>query len=221
MATIFLCYRSQDDAYAAALLDEKLSAVFGQDAVFRASRSIKPGDNYSDAIMATLESCETVVVIVGPTWLEHIEKSGNYAPSRSDDWVRLEITTALARGKQVIPVLLSQTTRFHANDLPSDIADLAYKQYLRLDHRNIADDLERIVATLDQDRNTTAGGPQRVTRNRQNLILHSETTADGSLELDVVSRDEHGKIIGRLSGRLRSDDIENVAHLIAESSTAT
>src|SRR5580698_5953711 len=52
---IFLCYRSQVDAYAAALLDHLLSEHFGADNVFRASRSIKPGEDYRKALSAAAE----------------------------------------------------------------------------------------------------------------------------------------------------------------------
>jgi hypothetical protein len=48
MTKIFLCYRSGDDAYAATLLDEKLSAVVGRQNVFRDNRSVEPGQNTED-----------------------------------------------------------------------------------------------------------------------------------------------------------------------------
>jgi hypothetical protein len=45
LAAIFINYRSQSEAYAAALLDERLSNRFGSNQVFRASRSIDAGDD--------------------------------------------------------------------------------------------------------------------------------------------------------------------------------
>lgn len=201
MTKIFLCYRSGDDAYAATLLDEKLSAVVGRQNVFRDNRSVEPGQSYAKAIMAALEECDTVLAVIGPTWLARLD----HAPSE-EDWVRIEITTALRHGKRVIPLLLSRTPRLAARDLPPDIADVAYKQYLTFDHRTMDMDLTRLVAALDLPRQTPPP--------TEDLTLWQETWWDGSVELDVVRRNQDGTITGRLSGRAQPGDFARMAELI-------
>lgn len=148
MAQIFLCYRSGDDAYAAALLDDKLSAIFGPDHIFRASRSIRPGQNYSDAIMHALEECQTMLVLIGPHWADRLTAPDTHPSTDDTDWVRIEIATALKNHSRVIPVLLSRATRLVKNHLPPEIADLAYHQYLTFEHRNVERDLDQLVAAL-------------------------------------------------------------------------
>ena len=155
MPNVFLCYRSEDGAYAAALLDEKLSHAFGPRAIFRASRSILPGENYSSAIMRALEECQTVLVIIGPTWVDRLKRDG----AGDDDWVRTEITTAMAHGSRVIPVLLSRASRLERHELPSDIADLAEKQYLVFDHRHVTRDVDQLVDALRQGDSSLACHP--------------------------------------------------------------
>jgi len=148
MARIFLCYRSGDDAYAAALLDEKLSNVFGVDDIFRASRSIRPGESYTSVIMQALKQCETMLVIIGPRWVDSIGTVEGLPAPADQDWVRIEISTALENQANVIPLLLSRTSRLDPRRLPSDIADLAYRQYLTFDHRNVDRDFNQIFAAL-------------------------------------------------------------------------
>jgi hypothetical protein len=212
---IFLCYRSGDDAYAAALLDEKLSDVVGRQNVFRASRSISPGESYSEAIMTSLEHCDTVLVVIGKTWREHIEKSGDHAPRTQEDWVRTEIATALRNGKRVIPILLSRAERLTVHDLPQDIADLAYKQYLKFEHRNMDMDLARLTAALGLPASRTDSQPPPAPSSDAGFLVRRETGWDGSVELDVVRRSPDGTIMGRLSGRARPADLARMAALIA------
>ena len=146
MPSVFLCYRSGDDAYAATLLDEKLSQIFGAPAIFRASRSILPGEDYPSAIEQALSECQTVLVIIGPTWLERLRDG----IASDQDWVQKEVATALGRGSRVIPVLLSRTPRLERQDLPPELADLANRQYVTFDHRNVARDIDHLAATLCQ-----------------------------------------------------------------------
>lgn len=148
MARIFLCYRSGDDAYAAVLLDEKLSEVFGRNEVFRASRSIEPGESYSEVIGRALKECDTMLVIIGPRWAESIGDADGRPESAGQDWVRTEISTALGNDVRVIPLLLSRTPRLDPQHLPRDIADLANRQYLMFDHRNITGCLDQLIAAL-------------------------------------------------------------------------
>lgn len=145
MADIFLCYRSSDDAYAAALLDEKLAHIFGAAAVFRDSRSITPGENYSEAIFQALGNCKAMLVVVGSTWMDHLRSC---VDSPEGDWVRVEVAKALKSSATVIPVLLRGAPRLDRHSLPSDIADLAEKQYLTFDHRNLTADTDRLITTL-------------------------------------------------------------------------
>jgi TIR domain len=218
MTKIFLCYRSGDDAYAAALLDEKLSDVIGRQNVFRASRSVKPGESYSEAIMTALKVCDTVLVVIGPTWREHINKSGDQEPSTQDDWVRIEIATALRHGKQVIPLLLSRTPRLTAHDLPQDISDMAYKQYLKFEHRNMHMDLARLVAALELPGPPTSEARHVLPASDDlaEFAIRRETGWDGSVELDVIRRSRDGTIMGRLSGRAHPPDLARMAALIAQ-----
>lgn len=149
MTKVFISYRNGDGAYAAALIDERLSHVLGPEEVFRASRSIMPGDSYSEAIMRALKECETLLVVVGPGWAVSLA-DGSGSCGRGDDWVRIEIATAIENGSRVIPVLISGADPLDKTLLPPDVAALADKQYLRFGHRSIDTDMAGLLAAVNR-----------------------------------------------------------------------
>ena len=145
---IFLCYRSQVDAYAAALLDHLLSEHFGADNVFRASRSIKPGEDYRKALSAAAERSSAMVVIIGQTWMGEFSKE--MSPSTEKGWVEAEIEIALLHKVPIIPLLLTHAERPTLNQLPTEISALGNLQYLRFDYRNIASDFSYLRTELSK-----------------------------------------------------------------------
>jgi TIR domain len=145
LGLIFINYRRRDEAYAAALLDEKLSKYFGSNFIFRASRSISAGADYEISILHAIEHCQVMLVVIGPNWSSALL---NGSADIRDDWVRREISEAFKREIPVIPILLTGTVRLCEDDVPPDIARLARSQYLRFDYRNFEEDSRRIAHEL-------------------------------------------------------------------------
>lgn len=148
MPGIFISYRTGDDHYAAILIDEQLSAQFGADVVFRDSRAIPLGSDFPPHLWRELRASLAVIVVIGSRWLS-LETDGTPRIFRESDYVRQEIREALRLGISVIPVLLGDTKCPTADQLPPDIAALAQRQYLRLDHRNPTHGIERLVTDLE------------------------------------------------------------------------
>ncbi|MFD5916044.1 toll/interleukin-1 receptor domain-containing protein [Kitasatospora sp. NPDC058201] len=143
MAQIFINYRRRSDAYAAALLDELLSQSLGVDNIFRAGRSIPAGDNYIVAIREAIQSCSTMLVIVGEDWGKEFSRGDN-----QEDWVRREIEEGLAATKPIIPILLAGVPRIAPEQLPRSIEAVAELQYLRFDYRNTRQDSRYIAEQI-------------------------------------------------------------------------
>ncbi|GAA4410435.1 NACHT domain-containing protein [Actinokineospora soli] len=156
MARIFVNYRTDDGDFAAALLDSHLTEVFGPDAVFLAPRSIGPGNDFAEEILARLAECAVVFAVVGRRWLAVDEDTGTRRIDDEDDWVRRELVEAGRLGLPVVPVLLDETARLSADVIPDCLAGLDRLQYVRLRHRHSRADLEQIAAhahtvmTLDE-----------------------------------------------------------------------
>jgi O-acetyl-ADP-ribose deacetylase (regulator of RNase III) len=143
---LFINFRSRDQSGYAALLDRALSDEFGPDAVFLASRSIAPGEDFTVRILEHIRDCAVVLVVIGPDWLLH---SGP-GPGQDRDWVLSEIAEAFAAGRRVIPILVENAVMPRADELPEAVATLVRRQYLRLHHRTVRDDLARLVAWLTE-----------------------------------------------------------------------
>lgn len=129
MPHVFINYRTGDGERTAALLDQELSRRFGQDRVFRASRSIAPGHAYPEVLLTALRHSSVLLAIVGPDWTNFRRRLQD-----PDDWVRKEIEAAFECGLIVVPVLDGRKTdRLSKAALPPELARLADLQSVPFD----------------------------------------------------------------------------------------
>jgi hypothetical protein len=56
--------------------------------------------------MAAVAGCDVLLAVIGPNWLETPDEGGRRRLDDPDDYVRVEVETALGRG---IPVVVSRT----------------------------------------------------------------------------------------------------------------
>jgi hypothetical protein len=147
MGGIFLNYRTVDAALGAVLLDRKLVARFGAEAVFRDHRSIEPATEFEPVLWRRLRGSDVVLAIIGPHWLAE-SRAGKRLIDHSGDFVRREIAEALTLDIDVLPVLIGVTELPVAADLPKDIRGLAGRQAHRVDARDPEPDIDRLVDRL-------------------------------------------------------------------------
>jgi hypothetical protein len=143
MPEVFINYRTGDGDEAAALIGERLSDRFGAELVFRASRSIRPGEAFPEELLQAVRCSPVLLAVMGPDWSRDVRLGD------ANDWVRREILTAIEHGARVIPVLRGRKTdRLKMADLPPELAGLADVQSLRLDMATATADVERIGDVL-------------------------------------------------------------------------
>src|SRR5215213_6696662 len=94
---IFISYRHDESAAHAALLAVNLVEHFGEDRVFRDSDSIEPGLEFAEAIQRAIGSSEVLLAVIGKDWLTATDDAGQKRLEKPDDYVRMEIATALQR----------------------------------------------------------------------------------------------------------------------------
>ncbi len=150
MSGIFINYRSDDDSYAAPLLDDHLRAVFGDEKVFKDSRSIEAGTEFPPTLWSALMDCKVLLVLIGRRWLTLTDANANRRIDHPDDYVRREIEAALLKGARVIPVLLDGAELPSADQLPATVRGLTERQAMRLRQRESGIDLPAIVAELSK-----------------------------------------------------------------------
>jgi TIR domain-containing protein len=161
MALIFVNYRRGPHSIAVSALAERLVQHFGPELVFHDARLIS-GTRYPDELRKQLEACAVLIAVIHPNWVHDL------AGRRDErlDWVEFEISTVLAAGKPVIPVLLDEAEPPTDDQLPPSIAELALRQVARLRAPHYSSDVNELIRRLDREVSRNA---QR-TVNKQGLI---------------------------------------------------
>ena len=139
---VFISYRRADTANQAAWLADRLAGHFGRQQVVRDVEEIQLGNDFADVIAAAVTSCDVLLALIGHQWLA--------AAAGPEDFVRVEIESALTRGVQVIPVLVDGARMPTAAELPPSLALLAQRPPLSLGAANPEADVSRLVQVLDQ-----------------------------------------------------------------------
>ncbi len=114
--------------------------------VFMDVEDIRPGQNFSEAIDQTLAQCSIVLVVVGPRWLEILQQR---AAKSEQDYVVHEISAALARKANVVPVFVGGATAAALSGLPASLADLSFRQAVELHDGSFKDDCNRLATSLE------------------------------------------------------------------------
>lgn len=148
MGAIFISYRRSDSQGEAGRLFEELIRHFGAHAVFMDVVAIDAGRDFREAIDKSLANCGVLLTMTGPEWLNAVDEQGNRRLDSDNDYVRLEIAAALRRDIPVVPVLLRGAKVPRAEHLPSDIADLAYRNAIELRHARWKSDVQVLIKAL-------------------------------------------------------------------------
>jgi len=156
---IFLSYRRDDTSGHAGRLYDALSVRLGGGQVFQDVAAIEPGVDFGDAIVRALDNCDAVLAVIGPAWMTASTPSGLRRLEQSDDYVRLELATALAHDARVIPVLVGGAELPASADLPEDLRTLVDRQAVVLHDQSWRQDVDGLVSRLRGQR--PAGRPHR------------------------------------------------------------
>ena len=146
---IFISYRRDDSRETVGRLHDALSRGFDPARIFLDVAGQVPGEDYRTVIGRALDAAEVVLVVIGPRWLDIKDAEGRRRLDDPEDMVRIEIESALQRGKQVIPVLVQGAAMPADEALPAALAPLAFRMAspLRPDP-DFRTDLLRLVDAL-------------------------------------------------------------------------
>jgi hypothetical protein len=145
---IFISYRRQETAYPAGWLYDRLAARFGEDQVFKDVDSIAPGDDFIEVITSAVGSCDVLLAVIGNHWLTITDEDGRRRLDNPNDFVRLEIESALQRNVRVIPILVDGASMPRTSDLPSSLTALVRRQALELSPNQFSFDTSRLLKVL-------------------------------------------------------------------------
>ena len=147
---ILINYRRDDTSGYARLIFDRLISHFGEDRIFMDVDGIEPGQDFVKVIDSAVGSCKVLIALIGRNWKDVADESGNRRLENPEDFVRLEIQTALTRDIPVIPTLIQGATMPNGKDLPEDIKSLTRRQAIEINHKSFNTDVERLIRSLEK-----------------------------------------------------------------------
>lgn len=148
---VFISYRRDDERSFAGRLYDRLLSRFGEHQIFMDVDSIELGLDFTDVIGDRLEQTRVMLVVMGRKWLECSDHDGGRRLDNPDDFVRIEVETALARRDvRVIPVLVDEAAVPKSSDLPPSLSSLVRRNAIRMSHEGFGADFGRLINTLER-----------------------------------------------------------------------
>ena len=132
MPKISISYRRADSAAIAGRIYDRLSAQYGEQAVFLDIDSIAVGADFRHQLQENLRASDQLLVIIGPGWLGKTP-GGKTRINESHDPIRLEIETALTLGLVIVPVLVGGAVMPRPDEVPFSLQDLTFRNAAEVD----------------------------------------------------------------------------------------
>ena len=178
MSKILISYRREDSADVTGRIYDRLIQHFNRGTVFMDVDSIPPGVDFRTYLDEQLAKCEVCLAVIGRDWMGARDVTGKSRLEDPEDFVRIEIESALQRQIPVVPVLVGGALIPPAKRLPACIQDLSYRNGITVGpdpdfHR----DMGRLIDYLKQQ----IQGPQEKRQEPASPVvepLRTETPAD-------------------------------------------
>ena len=148
MGAVFVSYRRGDTEGQARALFNEIADLIGRDSVFMDVDSIALGRDFRQILQERLGSCDLMLALIGPDWLDIKDASGKRRLENPADFVRQEIAAALRRNIPVTPVLVQGAQMPAPEQLPDDLKDLAYRNAFELSHTRWESDVAEMIKRL-------------------------------------------------------------------------
>jgi len=166
---IFISYRREDSSAWAGRLYDRLHDRFPQNGIFMDVDNLPPGVDFVEALKTSVGACDVQVVVIGKHWLMVRDEKRRRRLYNPEDFVRLEIATALKRAIPVIPVLVEGASMPRPGDLPDDLKPLVRRNALEVSHARFRTDSERLIRAVEQALETARVERQRRHEEEQRL----------------------------------------------------
>lgn len=145
---IFISYRRADSAGYAGRIYDRLTAHFGEDAIFMDVDTIEAGVDFVKVLQNAVQSCDVLVTLIGRRWLNIKDETGERRLDNPEDFVRVEVAAALEREIRVIPVLVDGVTMPSSDELPDNLKPLVRRNALQINHHSFNADVQRLTSQL-------------------------------------------------------------------------
>jgi TIR domain len=198
---IFISYRREESSAWAGRLSDRLSNHFPSNQIFMDVDSVDLGEDFVKTIEKTVGSCDVLIAVIGKGWLSSCDQEGQRRLDNPEDFVRIEIATALKRDIRVIPVLVDGALMPRSRDLSDDLKALVRRNALQLSHDRFRTDSERLASAVERALEKTA--VERREREEKER-LEKERLAAQQGEKDRVEAEQRER--GRLDAERREKE---------------
>jgi formylglycine-generating enzyme required for sulfatase activity len=150
MSGIFISYRREESGWSARSLYDRLIAHFAPEQIFMDIDGIPLGVDFVKTIEKRVSECDMLIAVIGKDWLTFKDEQGVRRLDNPEDFVRMEIATALKREIRIIPVLVDGALMPRSTDLPDDLKPLVRRNALQVSNAGFNDDYRRLEAAIEQ-----------------------------------------------------------------------
>ena len=112
--------------------------------------ALEPGVDFVKAIEKSVSFCDVLIAVIGKHWLTSSDEEGQHRLDNPEDYVRIEIATALKRDVRVIPVLVDGASIPKPRDLPDDLKSFVRRTAIEVRHTRFKDDCERLIVAIER-----------------------------------------------------------------------
>lgn len=149
-AHIFISYRRADSENVTGRIYDRLVQHYGKEPVFKDVDSIPLGVDFRTFLDEKVGQCQVLLAIIGDQWATITDDSGNRRLDNHQDFVRIEIESAIKRKIPVIPLLVRRATMPIEEQLPIEIQGLAFRNGIQIrPDPDFHKDMERLISALD------------------------------------------------------------------------
>lgn len=192
MTRIFISYRRSDTIGHTGRIYDRLVTEFGQGSVFMDVDDIPIGVDFAEHIAQEVGKCQVALVVIGKTWATVTGADGSRRLDNPDDFVRIEVESALARGVPVVPVLLDGVSIPMRSQLPESLHPLTRRNGVTVGYNpRFNGDMARLIRGLN--------GLMRAVEMAPEPIVEELAEEDDKRFLDLVG---YRKSQRRLHGEL-------------------
>jgi len=148
MLRIFISYRRADSKAISGRIHDHLMDAFGRENVFMDVDDIPPGVDFRAHLQNEIDKADIVLIIIGSKWASILRSRRN----NPQDFVRIELETALEKQKVTIPVLVEGGTMPTEHDVPERVKTLfPYLNAVKVgDNPDFHHDMNRLIEKLKQ-----------------------------------------------------------------------
>jgi len=146
---IYISYRRFDaEGYAGRFYD-MLVGHFGISSVFMDIDSIPLSSDFVSEIQREIKQYDVFLALIGPRWHSDIDEDGNRRIDNPNDFVRIELETAINNGLRIVPILIQDAEMPHPNDLPSSLEKLFHFNAVIIRHDRFMSDVSKLIEAIE------------------------------------------------------------------------